>query len=290
MKLALPAVAVMLASAVAFADPHVDAARCTSLDAREVDVAVTRELALAPRLAARARQLTISLECPDGLHATVHLDPGAVSRELDLDDEPAELRVKLTALAIVELIDMFDAVAAAAPPSPARDDETPPRFGAAKKKAPGPAIAFRAGVRLFADDTYPMATFAADLELGPIQVGLSSALGEGHRFTGVPYIVAATVARRLICSLGTTSVCFVFRGQAGIAGVSIYDDSMALMEHSVHSAYADLTVGLELQRRFGVFKGLASLELGAADGLVVEAQSFVHLDGPFALTGIGVQW
>jgi len=80
------------------------------------------------------------------------------------------------------------------------------------------------------------------------------------------------------------------RADAGFAGVSIYEDSLATMQHSVHSAYGDLALGFEVQRAFPAWKGIAEIQIGAAKGLVVEAQSFVHLNGPFAMAGLGARW
>ena len=89
----------------------------------------------------------------------------------------------------------------------------------------------------------------------------------------------------------TGSSIFEMRPASGsFAGVSIYEDSMANVSHSVHSVYGGLALGFEVSRQFTGWKGLAGIEIGAADGLVVMAQSFVHLDGPFATTSVGVQW
>jgi hypothetical protein len=295
----LVAAPILAASAVAMADPvHVHVERCAMLDSDALDTAVTRELVLDPKLASHARQLAVSLECADGLHANLRIEPapadGPLARELDLGEAPAELRVKLVALAIAELIDIeaTEPAPRALAPTHSDDDDSPPRIVAQKPSQPrGPKITARAGLRVFADDQYPMASISGDLELGPVQVGLATQLGQGHRFTSIPYIVAVTVAHRVVCSDGRSSLCMVVRGEVGFAGVSIYEDSPhAQMPESIHSTYGDLTFGFELRRQFDGYKGLAGIEIGAADGLVVEALSFVHLNGPFATAVLGVQW
>jgi hypothetical protein len=285
-------VPVILASSVAAAEAiHVRAEHCATLDSNALDQAVGRELALDLELAARAQNAAISLECPDGLHAYVRADPGGLVTEVDLGDEPTELRVKLVALAIAELIVAVDSKPA--PLVSSRDNENPLLVARAKtKRKPmrGPGVTARAGVRVFADELYPMASMSADLELGPIQIGVLAALGESHLFTSVPYLFTGTVGRRLLCSPGGTSVCMVARGDVGLAGVSIYESAMEIAGRDVRSFYADLTTGIELRRQIFACKALADLEVGFAHGLVVDALSLVHLNGPFATAGVGVQW
>ena len=74
------------------------------------------------------------------------------------------------------------------------------------------------------------------------------------------------------------------------AGVSIYESAMEIAGRDVRSFYADLTTGIELRRQIFACKALADLEVGFAHGLVVDALSLVHLNGPFATAGVGVQW
>ena len=155
----------LTATATALAAPvHVDVERCPALDADAVDVAVARELAMDPKLVERARQVAISLECPDGLKVNAKIVPdptaGRLARELDLAEEPAGLRVKLVALAVAELVDELDATPARRAPGHIIDDEddAPPRVVVKTPTLHAPNITLRAGLRLFADDQYPMAS------------------------------------------------------------------------------------------------------------------------------------
>jgi hypothetical protein len=285
----------------ASADPlHVHGERCAAIDPAALDVAVGRELALDPKLASVAQRITVVLECPDALHAQLHVEPdpadGPLSRELDLSDEPAELRVKLVALSIAELIDALAAMPASQPAPPSlsparavtREPEVPVHIAATAPSSRGPKITVRAGIRLFADDQDPMPTLSADLEVGPVQLGLATAIGDNHRFNGLPYIVAVTISRRLICSDGQTSLCMLARGEAGFAGVSIAGST--LMDRSVHTGYGDIALGFEIERRFQEWNALAGFEIGTAEGLVMEAAYLEHLNGPFAVAGIGVKF
>ena len=283
-------------TSIAGADPlHIRGDSCPSIDAGALDVAVARELAVEPKLSAIAGDASVVLACPDALHVQLRLEPGPLARELDLTDTPADLRVKLVALGVAELLDDSLAPApepALVPPSaqPQIIDEIPPPLrSAAVVPDRGPKITMRAGIRIFADDQAPMPMLSGELEVGPIQIGLTSAIGNDNRFAGVPYVLAVTMSRRLVCSRGRTSLCLVARGEGGFSGVSIRANEM-MTQHSVHAGYGDLSLGFEVERQFHGWKGLASLDLGGADGLVIEDQYLEHLDGPFASLGVGVTW
>jgi len=292
--------AIVATAATARADAfHVHGEHCAAIDLAALDVAVGRELALDPKLAPVARRITVVLECSDDVHAQLRVEPdpatGPLSRELDLSDEPVELRVKLVALSIAELIDVLAAMPASQPPPPSttarafsREAEAPAQLAASPQPSRGPKITVRAGIRLFADDQDPMPTISADIEVGPVQLGLATAIGDNHRFNGLPYIVAVTVSRRLICSDGPTSLCMLARGEAGFAGVSIAGST--LMDRSVHTGYGDIALGFEIERRFQEWNALAGFEIGTAEGLVMEAAYLEHLNGPFAVAGIGVKF
>jgi hypothetical protein len=289
----------VLSSATANADVlHVHSERCAAVDPVALDVAVGRELALDPKLVTAAERTTITLECSNDLHAQLRVEPGPAGeplvRDIDLSDEPAELRVKLVALSVAELIDVLAATPASQPaPSviPAivkTRPDAPQLIQVAPSPSRGPKITVRAGIRLFADDQDPMPTVSADLEVGPVQLGLATAVGDNHRFNGLPYIVAVTVSRRFTCSDGPVALCILARAEAGFAGVSIADST--LMDRSVHTGYGSIALGFDIERRFHDWNALAGFEIGTAEGLVMEAAYLEHLNGPFAVAGIGVKF
>jgi hypothetical protein len=293
-------VGVALPTGTARADVlHIHGEHCAAVDLVALDVAVGRELALDPKLSAVAERVSVVLDCADDLHAQLRIEPepaeGPLSRELDLSDEPAELRVKLVALSVAELIDVLASTPVAQQPAPPsttavikKGPEAPLQLTVASPPSRGPKITVRAGIRLFADDQDPMPTVSADLEVGPVQLGLATAIGDNHRFNGLPYIVAITVSRRLTCSDGPVALCMVARAEAGFAGVSIAGST--LMDRSVHTGYGDIALGFEIERRFHEWNALAGFEIGTAEGLVMEAAYLEHLNGPFAVAGVGVKF
>lgn len=273
------------------------AERCASLDPAALDLAVRRELDLDPEVARRVGAASVAVVCADGIHARVQLAPegagGPVARDLDLSEEPPALRVKLVALAIAELVD----IEAAAPepamiprPSVDPEDAPPARVGPVRAPVRPVGVTLRGGMRLVAGDADPMATIAADLDEGVARVGLVAALGDGRRESGRPYILAITLARTLACSRGQTSVCLIARAEGGFAGASFRSDDERFMDHSVYAGYGDLTVGFEIRRRVAGWNWVADVDLGAADGLIVESPYLEHLDGPFAVAALGMTW
>jgi hypothetical protein len=293
--------------AIAAADPdpasvHVLAEHCPDLDPVVLDAAVTQALALDPRMVAIAVRVIVWLDCGDALHARVRVERGLgdppLERELDLGEEPPELRIKLVALVVAELIDALASTpetAAMAPPptSPVTAPVIAPGPGSSAGASTAkrvPAITLRAGVRMFADDQAPMATFSADLDVGPLQLGLATAIGDDNGLVGTSYIIAVAASRRLVCTRGGTTLCLVGRGEAGFSGVSIRTTSVDAMPRSVHSGYGHLGLGFEVDRSFGAWSALADVDVGYADGLVMETQVLAHLDGPFAVAGLGVRW
>jgi hypothetical protein len=126
MKAMAPIVVIALA-ARASAEPQIDLARCTAFDRRALARAIDREL---PEL--RDRHFAVIVECPDLVTAHIHVEPvpadGPIARSLDLGEVPGDLRLKLLALAVAELVE----VAAKAAPSasaPTVPVAAPRRFG-----------------------------------------------------------------------------------------------------------------------------------------------------------------
>jgi len=298
-RLALTALGIC--ATTARADPQIHAERCPILPAAALAAAIARELALAPTLASHAASWRIDLDCPDAIHARVQIEPGPtrepVTVDLDLSEEPDALRVKLVAVAVAELANLVDVAhePAAMPSTPAIDpeDAPPPVLGAvATPSMPprSPGVSVRGGLRIIAGHAEPMPTVSADLEVGPVRLGLVTAIGSAHRSEGTPYILALTVGRTLGCSRGRTSLCLVVRGEAGFVGAEIRLDDTAIMERNLYAGYGDLAVGFEVRRRLAGWNWIADVDLGAADGMVVEAQTLERLDGPFAVGAVGVSW
>src|SRR5689334_15179051 len=115
----LVAAALLCAASRAGADPVLVLERCTTLDPVALRTAIQRELAAA-RPDLRRDELILAVACPDSVTArlSIELPPPALplGRSLDLGEVPGELRIKLLAVAAVELLD--GAVAALHPPPP----------------------------------------------------------------------------------------------------------------------------------------------------------------------------
>ena len=287
------ALALGLASSTALAGtPRIHVERCESLDAAAVEAAVARELAIDP--VAKRVDVTVEIECPDGVHAHVRVEPGAHVRDLDLSEEPAALRVKLVALAIAEVIAVLDyepSLPLASPAPPPVDRVAPAPAALIAEPARRPEVTVRAGVRVIAWDQDMMTTVAADLDIGLVRVGLFAALGEARSATGTPYLIALALGRNLACSHGRTSVCIVARGELGFDGVSIHPpQTPAIMSRHFYAGYWDASVGLEVRRRMLGVDWLVGVDLGAGDGLIVEDDYLEHLDGPFAAATLGMSW
>ncbi len=277
-----------LASATAAAGPlRVDAERCASLDAGALGVAVDRELALAPARDRAIDGVAVEIACPDGIHARVRITPGAVARDLDLGEEPVALRVKFVALAVAELVGTLAASppSSPAPPSPIDDGENPPVPVAPTVVTRD--LTMRAGLRVMGWD-HVLSTLLVDLDVGPVRVGLTAALG--HESLGMPYLVEASVSRALACSRGATSVCLVARAGAGFYGMSIHKADGDVMDQTLLGGYYDASIGIEAKRRIAGWNWIAGLDIGAGDGMLVEADYLEQFDGPFAAATLGASW
>jgi hypothetical protein len=63
-----------------------------------------------------------------------------------------------------------------------------------------------------------------------------------------------------------------------------------MITHNLYAGYGDLAVGFEVRRQIGGWNWVANLDLGGADGLIIEQELLEHLDGPFAVAAVGASW
>ncbi len=105
---------VLALAGTASATPHIDLSRCIAFDELALRRAILHELTSTP---STTRDFTVVVTCPDLVTASAVIDPqpgdGPLKRDLNLGEVPGDLRVKLLALAIAELVDV---AAASAPP------------------------------------------------------------------------------------------------------------------------------------------------------------------------------
>ncbi len=276
--------ALVLASTSATAGKlHVHAERCAGIEGATLETAVHRELALAPERSGTADDLAVEITCADdGVHARVRLEPGAITRDLDLSEEPLALRIKFVALAIAELVETQEI---SLPPRAIADGEVPPTLIASRETTRDMTV--RAGVRVMGWD-HVMTAFSAELDLGPVRLGLSAALGRER--LGMPYLVEATLSRALVCSATQTRVCLVARGAIGVYGISIHKNDGDVMDQSLTGGYWDASLGIEARRRIAGWNWIAALDVGAGDGAIVEQDYLERYDGPFAAATLGTSW
>jgi hypothetical protein len=307
------AAALALAPHLARAEPHVELARCTAFDVRALRLAIDRELPTEPAL--RARDFAVVVECPDAATARLHVEPafadGMVARELDLGEVPDDVRLKLLALAVAELVEVAGAdTSGPAPPAAAIDlppQQQPPVVrahataglpvtastvdGSAQASPidsglgatttatarPSPSRAtfgVTAGVRYYASTPTALAQLGLELGLPWLRVGVRGAIGETSVALGTlqPYVATVTLARALVCSSSPTSLCLLARVEGGVAGVMAQARSPVLATASDASAlYGQGSLAGELARTFAGWSLLVSLEAGWSTGMVARS-------------------
>jgi hypothetical protein len=128
---ALSALAALATAPAASADPRVDLDRCDGLDRTALRRAVDAELAgLAAEKRAAVGDGVVVVDCPDAVTAHLKLEPspatGPIARSLDLGEVPGELRTRLVALAVVEVVELAAILAGAVTPPPAPEVVPPP--------------------------------------------------------------------------------------------------------------------------------------------------------------------
>ncbi len=130
---ALLGLALGLAAAPARADPEpgVDVTRCTLFELAEARRAIAAELTVPSDLRDRLVDVRIVIECPDAITARISVEPapddGPLEKLLDLGDLPGDLRLRLVALAVAELVDVAVTVAAPATDAPTSDPPPGPK-------------------------------------------------------------------------------------------------------------------------------------------------------------------
>jgi hypothetical protein len=232
----------LLAPSVAAAQPRVDLDRCV-LDAGSLRKAIDAELAtIKPERVAAIGDRAIVVECPDAVTAHLRLEPGfdgPLARSVDLGEVPGELRLRLVALAVVELTEAAALIAIATPPTtePEPDPDppsttprttpadpaplrepTPPAFVEPVRDEPPVAhvtarralgepsrpklmVSPRLGIRIYASQPVPMIDAATDVVIGPFAVGAGIAAGQTDDTLGTvrPILVTAIAGVTLAC-------------------------------------------------------------------------------------------
>jgi hypothetical protein len=240
----LAVAAIACASARAEADPVLVLDRCTTLDPAALRAAIQRELA-ASRPDPRRDELTLDVACPDAVTArlSIELPPPALplGRSLDLGEVPSELRLKLLAIAAVELIDGAIAARTPPPPPPPPTEGDPSLAGPARAPLPGErlpgmlappaaaegrgprafaperpregvaapagargargALTPRAGVRLYPETPVPFVHLALEYELRWLSIGAAAAFGSAEVQLGSVSALLATLG------VGTPPLC-----------------------------------------------------------------------------------
>lgn len=126
------AAAVVAVASAAAADPRVDLEKCSALDRTALRRAVDAELAgIDDTKLAAVGDRAVIVDCPDAVTAHLQLDPqptsGPIARSLDLGEVPTELRPRLVALAVVEVVEVAALIGTGpVEPPPVPDHSKPP--------------------------------------------------------------------------------------------------------------------------------------------------------------------
>ena len=270
----------------------------------------------------RGDELTLAVACPDAVTArlVIELPPPALplTRSLDLGEVPDELRIKLLAVAAVELIDAAVAArppapppqpAGAAPAAPAPSGEPPlepparptaPRDAAlaAERHAPAPgapdAIVPRMGVRVFPRKAVPLMHLGFDYERRWFSAGLSATVGSAEVELGSvsAFVVTITAGTRPLCTGRATRACVRARGELGLARARGRAFQPEIMERDVFAPYSQLGLELRAERAFGSISAMLAVEGGWAQGIVATAQTqtVLQLAGAVATAVVGLRW
>ncbi len=320
------AAALACAAAPAAADPTLVLDRCTTLDPDALRAAIQRELA-ASRPDPRRDELILAVACPEPMTArlSIELPPPALplGRSLDLSEVSPELRIKLLAIAAVELIDGAVAVRHP-PPPPAAIDPGPARAPLPGERLPGlpggptgeprpPALAPvrlredraasrhasdalvpRVGMRLFPKKPVPLAHLAIDYERRWFSIGAAASIGSNDVELGSvsAVIVTASASTQPLCIGGASRACVRARCELGIARVTARANSPMIVARDARSPYTQLGLAVDLEHAFGSLAALIAVEGAWAEGLVAVSQSepAVQLDGAVVTVLGGLRW
>ncbi len=310
------AAAIAGAAARAEADPALVLDRCPAFDPADLRAAIQRELA-ASRPDPRRDELTLSIQCPDAVTARLEiaLPPPALplGRSLDLGEVPGELRLKLLAVAAVELLDGAIAAPPPPPPEPAPPAEPPPppapaspreaaRVVASPERPPEApaaspsreALVPRIGLRVFPEAPVPLAHLSIDYERRLFSIGISATMGSNDVALGSvsALIVNATGATRPLCVGDASRACIRARGELGFARVKARASRAMVVASDARAPYAQVGLAVDLEHAFGALAALIAVEGGWAYGLTATAQSetAIQLDGGVVTVLAGLRW
>lgn len=303
---------VVAASTPAVADPVVLLDKCTAFDRAALHAAIQREL-----VASQAKHdVTLVIACPDAVTAHLSIEPDmGLSRTLDLGEVPGDLRVKLLAVAAVELVVVADPAKAAGPASERAADAPPlpavatvepapvepaPVDTIAARDVPPPAarrfaLTPRIGVRVFTSRTTPMPHIAIDAEIDRLAFGATATRGtdvQDPLGTLTPYVLTVAGSYRLGCWGDVELACMRARLEAGVAGVSARAYTPMVTASDASAFYAQAGLAVDIEHSFGAVAFLAVAEAAWSEGLVatVEDREPVRLAGLTLTTVLGVRW
>ena len=298
---------VAIAAVPAVAAPRVDLDRCTSYDAAELARAIDNELPID----AGAHPYVVVVQCPDLVTAIMNVEPvpatGSIGRALDLGEVPSDLRLKLLALAVAEMVKIAATLPPPTAPAPTRPLITmamPPRH-IAPKVAPVTSTAIervtpaapqsfslspRLGVRMFElTPSHPLATAGFELGARSFRIGVDAGFGQDTEAEGRLRAWMATLS--LAYELCSGAVCALARIEGGEAGVTARGQGYNAGENLSH-LYAQVGPAVELAHRFDGWSFVAALDVGYSWGPIAD----IYTTRAFALAGLvggaklGARW
>jgi hypothetical protein len=299
------------------ADPAINLDRCATLDHALLHAAVDREIAVLPP-ANRVDDATLVVECSDG--ATAHISVVAhsstlvLARDLDLGEVPADLRIKLVAVAVAELVETAAARGKERALAPWTEAAPPARAAVHARTMERPELAISkqvrrddhaaarsivivpyGGVRAFASRPVPLAYTAFEVELHRLALGIAGSFGTTHDTLGAltPYLVTATASSSPACVGVSDRVCARLHGELGVAGVRASAASSVVVASNAVAPYAQLGLGSEFEHSLGSTFGVGfAIDAAVAKGLIAASQDRtpVRLDGLAITATVGLRW
>ncbi len=304
--------AVMLALAgTASATPRIDLSRCIAFDELALRRAILHELS---PTSSSTRDFTVVVTCPDLVTASAVIDPepgdGPLKRDLNLGEVPGDLRVKLLALAIAELVEVADGSAPpivrpeqthppeppGPSPKPKAKPEPPPADAAKdepKKKrvaSDGDHESFDGGGGLVAHVSPSHQTWAISPRIGarvyPATPRPLVDVGAEVSYARFRLGIEGAVGQRSE-ALGTMrpylataslarelvcghALCTLARIAGGLVGVSA-EATAGATAHSAMAAYGEAVLGVEWSHAFDGWSLIAAVDGGWAEGLIAKA-------------------
>jgi hypothetical protein len=291
----------------AHADPVIELDRCGVLDRPSLRAAIDGELAVTPP-AARLEDATLTVECPSEATARISVEARArsvrLARELTLDEVAPDLRVKLVAVALVELVEVAATQHDQLPSPPASGPSShmvvsTQRAIASARGAPpttsAVAIVSHAGVRTFASRPIALAYTGLDVELRWLALGVAGSIGSASDPLGAltPYLATATASTAPACVGAQERICVRAHGELGVAGARAHAANSLVAASNALGPYAQLGVGSAVEHSFqSSFGVVLGVDAAVAKGLVVASQERtpVRLDGLVFTATLGLRW